>query len=388
MSKCPVCGHSSTQLLCPECGYNLEIDDKMHRLSSRLNRAEIENYQKQIQRLKVIYNKKMKQISSMVSMDEIEKYKNQLSQEREKNQVLVDQINHLVEEGTTQNQINDRKIQELEFENTALITELDSQKSQLYKATQQTHINQYDSNYMIRCVRNCEFAYVLSVPIVIVFLFIIVGILMNYFGRYIPLLDNSFIKIIVHTVLSSYVISLLSNNMININYWIYKQEHQNLSTYQTDICNTVIVTLILAVLESILMYYYCPVDSSLYSMQYLLILILNSSMLMSVSFLDYGFLYRHRYDRFIFLIVSLIVTFLFYILYFHKVSNGSYSHIVIITYFILYVLNVFAMLYPGIYSVKNILDMDSLYLVPFAFIVFCVFYILSYFLFQWVINIL
>lgn len=398
MAKCPVCGKSSTQSLCPECGYNLELDDKMHRLSSQLSRQEIENYQKQIQRLKVIYNNKMKQMSSMVSYSEVQKYKDQLDYQIKQNQILQQkniQLNRDLSESTSQKHATHQKIQklqeenkDLEFQNVSLSTQLGLKNAELKTSASQTHINKKDVPYAANIIKNFEVIYVLFVPLIIISSFFAIDILMNFLGKYIIYIDHPVIKIVLHVLISSFGISMFGTNITNMSHWLY-QASKGQSVPRNDHLDTENFYLLLFLfglssLVSLFMYYYCPMDNDLYSIQYLLALLINLSIIIVYPLLNTDTVDGYYHNRFIFFILTSIVMILAFYFYFHKLWIPDNSLFIKVSYLVIWILSALSLIFPGYYLMNDNKYEEEIFFCPLGITSFSGMYLLGYFVIQWI----
>lgn len=284
MAKCPICETESDDVLCPKCGYNLSIDQKFHLLSSKMSSKEIEDYQNQIETHKFIYYKLRNE----------KDYDQQLIQEnielQQQISILQERINHLLDE-----------------EDIADDT-----------------IVQINNNIKLhRLLEGFDMFYVFFVPFIVIALYYGVDVITQYFGQYWMFFNYSLVKVVCHIVFSSLIIGYLVYLLVNFNDMGYEDDiwDDEFSSQNNSLLMTVCFVLILFSMISvfsILLYYYVSFDKKLYSLQYLLSLLLNLPIVMASLpvFLDYTT--SHRNAKWIYYLFPLIIIVISYVLYYDQ----------------------------------------------------------------------
>lgn len=200
-------------------------------------------------------------------------------------------------------------------------------------------------------------------------------------------INHPVIKIVLHVLISSFGISMFGTHITNMSHWLY-QASKGQSVLRNDHLDTESFYLLLFLfglssLVSLFMYYYCPMDNNLYSMQYLLALLINSSIIIVYPLLDTDTIYGYHHNKSIFFILASIVMILAFYLYFHKLWILDNSLFIKVSYLVIWILSAISLIFPGYYLMNDNKYDEEIFYFPLGITSFLGMYLLSYFVIQW-----
>lgn len=367
MSKCPVCQNQTQESICPRCGYNLELDQRINRLSKRLSPREIKEYHEHIQKQQKIYqdykyykektssleklnqqnqdkinqlNKDVKNLNSQHQKDiqqlnTANDIKNQyfntisglqkdLEDARYDSTRLNRNISELREENHKYNQLN-QELKEKNDEALKLNENLTTRNRQLDQKVkeqkQQIKNNTLERRLMKGIVRNANVLYFIATLFATVAGYFLTHKLCDTYQESLHILSSDYMRIAIYVICSSLIflpmqaISSIEqkNNLVSELTWMSGLKLKAKRTELGNYCSYYFIMQLCMVVFNVLLYFVFRFDSHIFSTQYLLFNLVTLSNLfytLSIDMTDIKSVMKVRSNqilRFLYVIATLFL---------------------------------------------------------------------------------